>query len=367
MTSNKPNPSDDTSLAILAVTAHGVELALRIQAALQPSVCYVPRRHRFAIAMGAVPFDRLGAVFPQVWSSHSALVCIMATGIVVRLIAPLARHKTEDPAVVVLDERGHFVISLLSGHLGGANDLARRVAAITGGQPVITTATDVRGKPALDLMAREKGLEIENIAVLGRVARALLEEEAVWIHDPDNRLLPDLEGIRGIRSWADGGEHFEEADNPTVGVWVSETGPGPGFEWLILRPRNLVVGLGCNRGTSLQEILELIQRVFREEQLSPLSIRNLASVDLKADEPGLLDAARELKRPIEFFTRSELLGVDVPNPSARVEECVGVASVCEAAAIRSGSNGRLIVTKRKTANVTLAVSRVGHGLLIQEG
>ncbi|MHC1743810.1 MAG: cobalt-precorrin 5A hydrolase [Syntrophobacteraceae bacterium] len=360
MAADKSDPSNDKPPAILAVTAHGVDLALRIQAGLQPSVCYVPRRHRFAIAMGAVPFDRLAAVFPQVWRKHSALICIMATGIVVRLIAPLARHKTEDPAVVVLDERGNFVISLLSGHLGGANDLAARVAGITGGQPVITTATDVQGKPALDLMAREKGLEIENIAVLRRVARAILEEDPVWIHDPENRLAPDLEGVQGIRTWEEGAESSENADDPSVGVWVSEADPQAGFEWLILRPRNLVVGLGCNRGTSSVEILGLIHRVFQEEKLSPLSIRNLASVDLKADEPGLLEAAGELKQSIEFFSRRELEGVDVPNPSLQVEAHIGVRSVCEAAAIRSASNGHLVVSKRKTANVTLAVSVVPY-------
>lgn len=344
--------------AILAVTAHGVNLALRIHAGLQPSVCYAPRRHQFAIAMGAVPFDRLGTVFPQVWQDHSAVICIMATGIVIRLIAPLTRHKTKDPAVVVLDERGLFVISLLSGHLGGANELAKRVATLTGGQPVITTASDVQGKPSLDLMARDKGLEIENIAMLGRVARSILEEAPVWLYDPGKRIAQDLEGIPGIRLLDEDTGACGETDESAAGVWVSETTPPTGVGWLVLRPRNLVVGLGCNRGTTPEEILELIRTVFREERLSLLSIRNLASVDLKSDEPGLLDAAGALGRPIQFLARSELEGIDVPNPSRRVEAHIGVKSVCEAAAVRSAGKGRLIVSKRKTANVTLAISRV---------
>jgi cobalt-precorrin 5A hydrolase len=361
MATEKPELPNEPTVAILAVTSHGVDLALRIQARLGRSVCYVPRRHRFAVTMGAVPFDRLAAVFPEVWQNHSAMVCIMATGIAVRLIAPLVRHKTTDPAVVVLDERGDFVISLLSGHLGGANDLARRVAAITGGQPVITTATDVRGKPALDLIAREKGLEIENLETLGRIARALLEEEPVWLHDVENRLSPELDAdIPGVRPWSGEAGGQEQSREPTVGVWVSETGPQGGPEWLILRPRNLVVGVGCNRGTPGAEILELVRAVFRAEGISVSSIRNLASVDLKADEEGLLSAAQELDRPIEFFSRSELQDVEVPNPSTQVEEHIGVRSVCEAAAIRSAVNGRLVVTKRKTPNVTLAVARVAY-------
>jgi cobalt-precorrin 5A hydrolase len=357
MATEKPDPRNEPTVAILAVTSHGVDLALRIQARLYPSVCYVPRRHRFAVTMGAVPFDRLAAVFPEVWRNHPAMVCIMATGIVVRLIAPLVRHKAADPAVVVLDERGHFVISLLSGHLGGANDLARRIAAITGGQVVITTATDVRGKPPVDLIARQKGLEIENLGMLARLARAILEEEPVWLYDPEKRLSPELdEEIPGVRPWGEDGR--VERAVPAVGVWVSETAPPAGPQWLILRPRNLVVGVGCNRSTPAEEILDLVHLVFRQEGISLSSIRNLASVDLKADEAGLLSAARGLRRPIEFFSRSELQDVEVPNPSAQVEEHIGVRSVCEAAAIRSAANGRLLVTKRKMPNVTLAVARV---------
>lgn len=358
MATEKPEPLRNQSVGILAVTAHGVDLALRIQARLEGSVCYAPRRHRFALAMGAAPFDRLGAIFPEAWRKHSALICIMATGIVVRLIAPLVRHKAEDPAVVVLDERGNFVISLLSGHLGGANQLARRVAELTGGQAVITTATDVREKPALDCIAQHKGLAIENLSTLPRIARALLEEEPVWLFDPEGRLTRELSHIPGVRPYRAGAEFPCPEEAPAIGVWVSDAGPPAGLEWLTLRPQSLVVGIGCNRGTSAVEILELIRSVFQMEGMSLSSIRNLASVDLKADEAGLLRAARDLDRPIEFFSRLELQDVHVPNPSAQVEECIGVRSVCEAAAIRSAASGRLLVTKRKTPNVTLAVARV---------
>ena len=158
------------SVGILAITRDATVLALEIQEQLTGSICYAPVRHDFAAAKRAVGFERLETVFPDVWSKHDALVCVMATGIVVRHIAPLIRHKTVDPAVVVLDEKGGFVISLLSGHLGGANRLAQRIACITGGQAVITTASDVRGSPSIDLIAREAGLEVENNEMVARVS-----------------------------------------------------------------------------------------------------------------------------------------------------------------------------------------------------
>jgi cobalt-precorrin 5A hydrolase len=359
MKGESPPPGPGT--AIVALTRHGVTLALQIQSRLPGSACYVPLRHRFALAMGARGFERLADVFRDLWPQCRAFVCIMATGIVVRHIAPLLRHKAEDPAVVVLDERGHFVISLVSGHLGGANRLAVEIAAITGGQPVITTASDVRNRPALDLIAREAALEIDNPAMLARLTRAFLEDEEVWVYDPDRRLAAYLGAAQNVR-WvtaAGGPDALPSADS--VGIWVSEKLAPPGSTCLQLRPRNLVVGVGCNRGTGEDEILGLIHRVFIEAGLALASLRNLASVDLKADEPGLLETARRLGRPLRFFGQQDLETVEVPNPSSTVANHIGVASVCEAAALLSASDqgqSLILVPKHKTANATVAVARV---------
>ena len=352
----------ESSIAIVALTRQGVTLALQIQSRLPGSACYVPLRHRFALAMGARGFERLADVFRERWFQGRAFVCIMATGIVVRQIAPLLQHKSVDPAVVVVDELGRFVISLVSGHLGGANDLAREVAQITGGQPVISTASDVQDRPALDLIAREAGLDIDNPAMVARLTRAFLEEEDVWAYDPDKRLASRLAKARNVQ-WLTaedlpGGIPFADR----VGIWVSERLAPPGSTCLELRPHSLVVGVGCNRGTSAEEILTLIRQVFTQVELAPTSIRNLASIDIKAEEPGLLEAARRLGRPVRFFSRQELETVDVPNPSSIVANHIGVASVCETAALLSASDqgqSLMIVPKHKTANVTVAVARVG--------
>jgi cobalt-precorrin 5A hydrolase len=371
------------TVAIVALTHQGVRLALRIQAGLPGSVCFVPMRHRFALALGARGFQRLADAVQHIWGEFRALICIMATGIVVRHIAPLLTHKASDPAVVVADELGRYAVSLLSGHLGGANALAREVAAIIGGEAVITTASDVEGEPAIDLLAREAALGVENKDMLSRVARALLEKERLWIYDPERLIRGPLAGKRSIRWLPDpaptpgAGEAIaprgaaaweppareDEAAVPggeVLGVWVSEHAPSPGVAWLLLRPPVLAVGIGCNRGTAAQEIVHFLVDVFRRQGLSPLSIHTLASIDLKADEAGLLEAAARLAKPLRFFSREQIARVKVPNPSPIVAKHIGVTSVCEAAALLSvqeQSVSALLVPKQSTSNVTLAVAR----------
>ncbi len=372
---------DTMKLAVLALTRHGVSLAMHIRDRFPRAVCHVPARHRFAVAMGAVGFDRIGEALSGIWREVDGLVCVMATGIVVRHVAPLLEHKATDPAVVVLDEKGHYVISLLSGHLGGANALAREVAAITGGQAVITTASDVRERPSLDLIAREKGLQVENLEVLSRVAGSILDDESFWVFDPYGIISRELEGLNGAvflpeapRSLRDvelflsrhqaGRQNLDSPESPPdqsppdlAGVWASEKNPPGDLLCVILRPRNLVVGVGCNRGTPAGEIWGLMESVFGREGLSVLSIRNLASIDIKCDEKGLLEVAERLEKPLNFYSSGELAAVQVPNPSDTVAKYVGAQSVCEATALLSANTRNLLVTKEKTKNVTLAVAR----------
>ncbi len=142
-----------------------------------------------------------------------------------------------------------------------------------------------------------------------------------------------------------------------LGIWVSETTEPARVKCLKLRPSSLVVGIGCNRGTRADEIIDLVERVFRENRLSTLSIAKFVSVDLKSDEPGLLQAADYFKRPIEFHDRETIRGIAVPNPSSTVARHIGVESVCEASAIWSTGTGRLLVPKRKSINCTMAIAR----------
>ena len=332
-------------LAVYALTGQGLALARRI-ADMAPAEIFAPVRLAGDKEQG---FERIADQVRANFPLYHAHVFVAAAGIAVRSIAPLLQSKDTDPAVVVCDQNGEHVVSLLSGHLGGANDLSRRVAAHLGGRPVITTATDTAGKPAIDTLAQERNCHIADVSRIVHVNTVLAEGGRVTVHDPDNML--------GLRDEAGLEDCFELVDHAQAQVtvnWKSGTAPG-----LVLHPRRLCVGIGCRRGVSGEEILQALDQVMAEYGLAPAALAALASVDLKADEAGLLDAARELGLPLEFFAGSVLDETQVPNPSERVREKIGAGSVCEAAsiqaALKTGPGARLIVPKTIIGNVTVAV------------
>jgi cobalt-precorrin 5A hydrolase len=295
-------------------------------------------------------FQSLSAAFRERFRSYRGHVCVMATGIVVRMLAGVLVHKAEDPAVVVVDDAGTFAISLLSGHLGGANELARRVAAAVGAQPVITTATDVNGLPAVDTLARALGLAVENPEAIKHVNMALLAGESIAVHDPGGFLSGRLP--RAVPMGA---------GDARARVWVEDRILEPPAPALVLRPPSLIAGMGCNRNTAPDELRELLLTALRDAGLARASLARLASIDLKADEPGLTALARDFELPVDYFRREDIERVqdEVPSPSARVHRHIGVKSVCEAAAILASRGGTLVVPKRKSRNATVAVARIG--------
>jgi cobalt-precorrin 5A hydrolase len=345
--------ADHGHTAIWALTPNGARLARTIAGGMAGSTLFLSEKQAAGID-GAVRFSRLKDEIDRRFSHFSGHVFIMATGIVVRSIAPHLGHKTTDPAVVVCDEAGQFAVSLVSGHVGGANALARRVARLTGGQPVITTATDVNRVPAIDVVAVEAGLAIENPDAIKAVNMALLTGRPIVVHDPYAEVIDRLPAGQTISS---AGASFDRSD---AGIFVDHMQLDLPPHVLVLRPGSLVAGMGCNRGTDVEEMHRLLMDTFMENNLSISSLRVLATVDLKADEPGLLALAQTLNVPITVYTRDRLKTVaQVPTPSAMVEKHIGVKSVCEAAALLATHRGRLIVPKKKTANVTLAVAADG--------
>jgi cobalt-precorrin 5A hydrolase len=337
-------------MAVWAITPQGVSLAERIAAELPKVKLFVTEKLETQ-ARAAVRFDALPEAVARHFRTCAGHVFIMATGIVVRVIAPHILKKTEDPAVVVVDDRGRYAISLLSGHLGGANDLARRVAAAVGAQAVITTATDVNEVPAIDMLAKRQNLCIENPQAIKTVNMALLIGEPIEVHDPFGVLADRIPNAVPLMPGS--GAH-------SARVYVDDRTQGTPAVALVLRPRSLVAGIGCNRDTDAGEIRELLLGTLRESGLARESLKALASIDLKANEPGLIALAEELAVPVEFFGRDEIGRVedDVLNPSAAVEKHIGVKSVCEAAAILASRGGALIVPKRMTRNATVAIARV---------
>ncbi len=346
-----------SEIAVWALTKGGAQLGRQLSDHLANGRLYVTASVHDP-DMGAQRFEGLRDALVVNFHRFEAHIFIMATGIVVRSLVDLLRHKAEDPAVLVMDETGRHVISLLSGHLGGANELARRVAKLLGGEPVITTATDLKGVPAIDLIARERGLAIENHDAIRLISGALLRRDRVGVYDPHGWLGHALAeaDIRSIDIRADGAEKTDSSCLPAVAVDDIEIDLPP--EVLILRPASLFVGLGCNRGTPAHEIRELLETVLAMNGLAAKSLAGFASVDLKSDEVGIIELADEFGLAIRFYSRQQLAQVaDISNPSAVVEKHIGIPSVCEAAAILAAGRGKLIVPKQTTRNVTVAVAR----------
>ena len=346
--------------AIYALTPQGARLARMLAGRLEADLFFSARLADVldvrASSREITPFVRLLEIVAKNFRVYPRHVFIAAAGIVVRAISPHLKSKDRDPAVIVLDQEGKYVVSLLSGHLGVANELARDVARLTGGEPVITTATDTAGVPSMDLLAKEKDLAIFNLEAVKSVNMALLTGEPIQIFDPEDRL--------GLKDQEPAG--FAMAPVHDEGQWRNES-PGVWVTWknkmletslnrLILHPKCLIAGVGCNRGTGSHEILDFIKRTFRENGLALKSLKCLTTIEAKRDEEGFNEAARELDVPLIFFRSSEIQSVHVPHPSDVVKKHMGVSSVCEATALLKSGNGRLLVPKTKSRNATLAVA-----------
>jgi cobalt-precorrin 5A hydrolase len=345
------------TLAIVAITSRGADLAQCLADSLPDATAFLPEKFRMEDNC-YYSSDSPGELLPRLFNEYDGLVCIMATGIVVRLLATHLRGKQYDPAVVVCDEAGEFAISLLSGHLGGANQLARQIADILDGQAVITTATDVNALPAWDDVAREEDLAIEPIGHIKHLNRRLLEASPIALVDPCRRIADRFAEVKSVVC-CDTFLCAEEAS--TQGrVYVThrlipDLDRQP--ELLLLRPRDLVIGIGCNRGTDVAEIEAVVSLVLERAQLAFSSVCSVGTIIDKHDEIGINEFARRHSLAVEHFTAAELNQIEVPSaPSLHALQAVGAKGVCEPAALCAARSGRLLVRKQKSGNVTVAVA-----------
>ena len=339
-----------SATAVYAVTEKGARLGARLAASLDATL-YLPQG--LAPDLAASRFTGLGALVAATFRRYQAHVFVAACGIAVRVIAPHLADKASDPAVVAVDDAGTFAVSLLSGHLGGANDLTREVAGRLGAVPVVTTATDAAGAPAVELLARDLGLALDNPVATRRVNAALAGGRPVAVFDPLGLFTVRDPAMARFFHWV----AAPVAPDPDTPLVVVDWRRGPETpDRLYLRPRVLVLGLGCRRGASAEAIVALACQVLDTARASPASLGLAASIAAKADEPGLLAAAAHLGLATRFFTAGELSGVPVPHPSAVVAKHMGVGSVCEAAAILGSGGGRLLVAKTRSATATAALA-----------
>ena len=356
-------------IAVIAVTRQGAAQAGRVAAGLSrlPGVAVdVILPQKFAgLLPGAIPYSgKLAGLLGRVFGEYNAIVAIMALGIVFRLLAPQIRDKRQDPAVVVMDEGGRFAISALSGHLGGANDLARHLEKTLGTTAVITTATDVHGLAAVDSLARAYGLVMEPFALVREVNAAIVNGEPVTLYT-DLALEPRL--TRGIAVLPLSLYQPGERENGRVVLvtdnLMADAPPGT----LFLRPKNLIAGIGCRTGASPGQVRDGLLEALKAAGKSSVSIACLATVDLRAGERGLLETAAEWGVPLKSFTREEIKAAfvrfkDKLSFSPFVFQQIGVGGVCEPVAMLAAPEADLILPKMKRNGVTVALAEAGWPL-----
>jgi cobalt-precorrin 5A hydrolase len=328
--------------AVLSFSRQGGRTARKIEAVLQADMecsLYAPQKYAEA---GIEPVQgELSKFAGKLMKAADALIFVGACGIAVRAIAPHIQSKVTDPAVICVDELGTFSIALLSGHIGGGNRLARMIAAGLNATAVVTTATDVNGRFSVDAWAAEQGFLIGSMKAAKDVSAAILERD-IPITSDVSLPAPLPAGL------------YAGAEGP-LGISVSVRDHRPFCRTLAIIPQALVLGLGCRRGTSCETIEEAVREVFKENGLELRAVRSAASIDLKADEPGLLAFCERARIPITFYSAAVLSAARGEfTPSSFVQGITGVDNVCERSAVMSG--GTLIVKKTARRGVTVAVT-----------
>lgn len=348
--------------AIISVTNKGAELAEKIAPFLSGEIDLYAKEERNPRSHNA--YSSLSDLVKELFPKYDGLIFIMATGIVVRMIAPYVRDKRLDPAVVVMDDGGTFAISLLSGHIGGANDLAELVSIAAGATPVITTATDVANLPAADVIAVKLNLTIEpfpalktiNSAIVnGEKVRFFLDEELIGhdhYHDMADEQGVELEDLGKLAT-----EDYDAA------VIITDKKLDIEKPHLYLRPGSLAVGVGCRRDAASAEIMSAISQACQAIGRSTKSIAVIGSTVLKEDEIGLLATGQHMAVPVRFFSNEQLEecieqhGLALSN---FVKEKIGVGNICEPAAILAGKNSKLLLPKTKYPKVTVAITPANY-------
>ncbi|MBI5075189.1 MAG: precorrin-3B C(17)-methyltransferase [Nitrospirae bacterium] len=333
MSSGSNNQTETGEVAIFYVTNRGRGLAERLAGHY----------------LGADIRKYTSTFSSQLWKKDNTLIFIMASGIVIRTIAPYMRDKKTDPAVIVMDEKGQYVISLLSGHLGGANQKAEEIAGYLGGKAVITTASDLNKLPSIDLWAKANGLVIENWDLLSKTGTRLLNRGSISVLAEVEVELPEA------FIWT------EDAGTADMIISSKAITAGGKKQALYLRPRNLVLGIGCNSGTSAQEIDAAVKKTLADHNLSFLSVRCISTIDIKMREPGLVLFTEKCGLDLHAFSADELNTVKGVTPSHAARKATGAQAVAEPSALLAAGSGQLLVPKQKIGNVTVAVARKSEG------
>ena len=327
--------------ALICFSDAGAVLAQRIAELLYLDKTDIHSIEKFAVKYGFTSHKSVCADMGELFSANDALIFIGACGIAVRDIAPHLKNKMVDPAVLVLDDQGKFVIPILSGHIGGANALAEHIAEKIGAVPVITTATDGAGKFSCDTWAVTHNCAISSMKTAKDISAAILTGD-----------VPILSEFALPETLPNG---LIAKENGELGIFIGIHTDSPYTSTLRLIPRIVTLGIGCRRDTSMETIFAVVKDVLGQHRIDTKAVCRIASIDVKADEAGLLGCTKALKAQTVFYTADELNAVEGEFAESEfVKKTVGVGNVCERAAVCGG--GTLIIPKTAKDGVTVAAA-----------
>ena len=355
---------EDKKIAILSITNNGRELALRIKEIMKDvDVFFIKKDTDYKNDAAIVVNKGLKEFIPEVFDKYDYLIFIMATGIVVRTIAPLIISKFSDPAILVMDEKGNNIISLLSGHMGGANEMTLYMSDLINSHPVITTATDVNKKSSLDMIAKKLNGHIDDFRdnVL-KINSMLVNNEEVHLYIDGNYKInhngftlyneeTDLNKVKNlvivtnkenINEMFNKSNEFKNLNSKTIKVI----------------PKDIVIGVGCKKNTDSKHMKNSLMKFLNEYNIDINAVKEIGSIEIKKDEKAIIDLAKYLNVPFKTFSVEEISKVDyLYEKSQWVKKNVGVYSVSDPVA-HLLSDGNLIVKKHKYDGITFSIGRI---------
>jgi len=304
----------------------------------------------YNIKIKKLPKARFQKFFEQAFT-YDVIIAVMATGIVVRGIAPFIKTKQSDPAVVVIDEEGKFVISLLSGHIGGANKFAQKIAKLLSATPVITTSSDINNLPAIDVYAKERGYAISDFKICKEVAMALIKGKNIPVYieagEPKEFFKQKCFHILDKKS-------FQKMQGLKIAVSTKSL---PADNTLYLIPRRLVLGLGFHKGLDWESMLSFVQLQLQNKKIFFEALKTAATIDKRSSEQGFLTFCEKLNVKPVFLSENELASVKFLSQSEVVKKYHFSGNISEAAAYLASNRGKIIVPKIKGGNITLCIAK----------
>jgi len=345
-------------ISVLAITKNGVNIGLRLKEHFPNWEIFAPSKFSNGNKEIYWYLESTSEKLVELFKNNNALICLFSLGAVIRLIAPHLKDKKTDPAVIVIDDKTNFVISVLSGHLGGANELTQIIAQKLDAIPVITTAADVNKTIAVDLVGREFGWKIDDDSTVTKISAHMVNEENIGIYQEVGKINWWKELPKNVKIY----HSLEEMKNSDAKGYLIISDRILEGDFLknsvVYRPPSLVVGIGLHWDTSKEIIKDGLDFCLQKSKLSEKSIAKLVSIKKPEDIKGLVDIGKEMGIAVEYVNREDLADISAPNPSDTVKAFEGTSSVSEAAAIKV-SGGELIVEKQKfPPNLTIAIARI---------